>query len=572
MNDVERTDSAQVCTYNTWVIGKCRGNTPLDWGSCKKFVTSESECVAQPECHWETVSSEGHKPLVEVHWMAVEKTEGGVLGAYPFIAGDTQVGDETTISFDAGFTQVPLVYGSISGEAKGDLRVTSKDVGNFSMILQGAAADEKASYLVYNGQSAVGTAFKATGSVISYAYETAEFGECEPEDDGSEAGRRTRTVDCKRSDGETAEDYYCVGERPHETEACVMEEFVIMSVDNGRCLGPKAGDTAGEGTVVAARGSKCESDKAKFKLESGASKGFRLVNAATKMCYCQGGTASSKMMFKSDCNSELCDLEKKDESEDGTFVIKPPGRECLGTNRRRNVDRGSSKDIAAFGKGSPTNRHCEQDKARFTFIKAGSLIVNGYAADVEAGAHKKDQPHDFKHGEIAPSHDKATEMKPNKWYKDTTGEMLTDGEKLDGDHPTTHTEHPGVGWLEETNIDFELSEAGPIQTVNVGFLFKRDWQVKKPKKLQIQCSSDGTTFGNAAVFEKDDLDVPETDYKSEDGGRKVMSFQVADICGDDTTHFRLTVTPKGMNSGKNDDKDKKAVLDEVMAFAPYKFE
>jgi hypothetical protein len=380
-------------------------------------------------------------------------------------------------------------------------------------------------------------------------------------------------VDCKRSDGETAEDYYCVGERPHETEACVMEEFVIMSVDNGRCLGPKAGATAGEGTVVAARGSKCESDKAKFRLESGTSSGFRLVNSATNMCYCKAsvGAMSSTMEFKSDCNSELCDLEKKDESEDGTFAIKPFGRECLSTYRRRNVDRGSSKDILAVGKG-PKGDNCDKDKARFTFIKAGSLIVNGYAADVEAGAHKKDQPHDFKHGEIAPSHDKATEMKANKWYKDTTGEMLTDGEKLDGDHPTTHTEHPGVGWLEETNIDFELSEAGPIQTVNVGFLFKRDWQVKKPKKLQIQCSSDGTTFGNAAVFEKDDLDVPETDYKSEDGGRKVMSFQVADICGDDTTHFRLTVTPKGMNSGKNDDKDKKAVLDEVMAFAPYKFE
>merc|ERR1719235_1124143 len=88
MVNVERTDSARVCTYNTWVIGKCRGNTPLDWGSCKKFVTSESECIAHPECHWETVSSEEHKPLVEVHWLAVEKTEGGVLGAYPFIAGD----------------------------------------------------------------------------------------------------------------------------------------------------------------------------------------------------------------------------------------------------------------------------------------------------------------------------------------------------------------------------------------------------------------------------------------------------------------------------------------------------
>ena len=74
-----------------------------------------------------------------------------------------------------------------------------------------------------------------------------------------------------------------------------------------------------------------------------------------------------------------------------------------------------------------------------------------------------------------------------------------------------------------------------------------------------------------AVFTGDDFDVPDTLYKSDEGGRKLMSFQVADICGDDTTHFRLTVTPKGMNHGKNEN-DKKAVLDEVLAFAPYKLD
>jgi hypothetical protein len=439
------------------------------------------------------------------------------------------------------------------------------------MILQGAAADEKASYLVYNGQSAVGTAFKATGSVITYAYETAEFGECEPESDGSDAGRRTRTVDCKRSDGETAEDYYCIGERPHETEACVMEEFFIMNVATGRCLGPEGGATAGVGTQMAARGTKCESDKAKFKLESGASKGFRLVNAATKMCYCQGGTASAKMVFKSDCNSQLCDLEKKDESQDGTFAIEAVGGTCMKTSRRRQKNEG--RDIKL--------KSCGGDNGRFTFVKEGSLIVKGYAADVEAGTHKKEQPINTNifHGDfgkkIKPGDDHPWGIFGNdhhdKWYKDKSGQDLTDGAKLDGDHPTHHAEHPGVGWLEEAKIDFELSEAGPVQTVNVGFLYKKEWQVKKPKKLQIQCSSDGTTFGNAAVFTGDDFDVPDTLYKSDEGGRKLMSFQVGDICGDDTTHFRLTVTPKGMNHGKNAN-DKKAVIDEVNAFAPYKLD
>jgi hypothetical protein len=282
---VER-DESNICVYNEWVIGKCRGKTPLDWGSCKAFVSSESECTAHPECVWEKVEGEHTHPLVEVHWLAVEKTEEGVLGAYPFIAGDTSVGEETTVSFGAGFTQVPLVYGSASGDAKADVRVTAKDIGNFSMIVQGADAEEKVSYLVYNGQSSVGTAFKAVGNVISYAYETADFGECE--DDGSGvSGTRSRTVDCKRSDGEAAEDYYCVGERPHENQACTLARFFVMSERGGTCLGPedvvKSGVSKKE---LAAKVEKCDGDKNKFKIQSGQHGGFNLVNAATNMCYC----------------------------------------------------------------------------------------------------------------------------------------------------------------------------------------------------------------------------------------------------------------------------------------------
>merc|ERR1719487_905271 len=537
-----------VCVYNEFVIGKCRGKTALDWGSCKQYVTSETECTNHPECVWTTIEAEHTKPLVEVHWMAVEKTEDGVLGAYPFIAGETSVGDDTTVSFDAGFTQVPLVFGQDHGEAKADLRLTAKDVGNFSLTLQGASADEKTSYFVYNGQSHVGTAFKAVGSVISYAYETAEFGECVVAEGSTVSGSRTRTVDCKRSDGETAEDYYCIGERPHETEACVVESFFVMSAKNGRCLGP-IGGSAAQGVQVSARGQKCASDKSKFKLESGTEAGFRLVNLATGLCYCSQYAGSTIMHFDHKCNSALCDLEKSDPDEDGTFIISPVGHSCLRTARRRN-NQGPVKTIKA--NAGP----CGSESARFTFVKEGSLIVEAYAADVPAAGLGKVKQFIWGTG--------------GGWYKDKSGKMLTDEEHLDGDHPTTPHGHPGVGWLEEAKIDFKLHSTGPIQTVNVGWLYKRDWQIKKPQKLQIQCSADGESFGSAAVFKGSDFDMPDTEYKSDEGGRKVMSFQVGNICPDDTTTFRLIVTPKGENVGKNNNKDKKAVLDEVMAFAPFK--
>jgi hypothetical protein len=114
------------------------------------------------------------------------------------------------------------------------------------------------------------------------------------------------------------------------------------------------------------------------------------------------------------------------------------------------------------------------------------------------------------------------------------------------------------------HIDFKLLEASPIQAVNVGFTYKKNWQVKKPKKIMVQCSSDGSTFGNSAEIGGSDLEVkPRADYDDKKGGRYVMSLQVLDICPDDTTMFRLTVTPQA------GDKEKKAVIDEVTAFRPY---
>jgi hypothetical protein len=547
-----------ICVYNEKVIGRCRGNTPLDWGSCKTYVTSEDACVSHPECHWETNEAEHTAPLVEVNWIAIEKTDDGVLGAYPFIAGDTQVGDETTVTFDAGFTQVPLIYGSLSGDAKADLRVTGKDVGNMSLILQGAEADEKASYFVYNGQSAVGTAFKAEGSVITYAYEVAEFGECVASGDGV-SGDRQRTVDCKRSDGESVDDFYCVGARPHETEACVIQTFFLLNTKNGRCVGP-AGGSAGLMNILpreaAARDESCDSAKSKFKMESGQNGGFVLKNAGTGLCYCRISNDNffadkADMHFANDCSSALCDLEKEDTAPDGTFQLAPLGYlengRSIRTARRRAKGEKRTLKIGSTDAG---------DAARFAFVTEGALIIDSYVADKEAGARKKKQFKLFGHT-----------LPGGGWYKDKTGEMLKDKARLDGDFATTKAGQTGVGWLDEVAIDFTLAESGPIQTVNVGFQFMKEWQVKKPKKMQVQCSSDGETFGNPRVFSGSDLKVrPDARYKDEDGGRKVMSFQVADICGDDTALFRVTVTPQAGS------KDKKAVIDEVQAFAPFKFD
>merc|ERR1719487_757115 len=246
--------------------------------------------------------------------------------------------------------------------------------------------------------------------------------------------------------------------------------------------------------------------------------GFTLVNVATGLCYCQKSSGSKTMHFANDSSSPLCDLERKDPAEDGTFALHPVGQNCLRTARRR------GKDVQKIEMSTGS---CGSDATRFTFVTEGPLIIDEYAASIEPGTGKKSQ---FI-GLPFPVWD--------VWYKDHSGQMLTDGEHLKGDFPRTKGSQTGVGWVKEVNIDFKLAEAGPIQAINVGFQFLKDWQIKKPKRMQVLCSADGATFGNAAVFTASDMDVaPESYYKDEDGGRKVMSFQVADICPDDTTMFR----------------------------------
>jgi len=310
-----------------------------------------------------------------------------------------------------------------------------------------------------------------------------------------------------------------------------------------------------------ARIEKCVGDKNEFKIESGQQGGFRLISVATRMCYC--GKQSHSAMYFLDCDEHpadyICDLEKIDESEDGTYMVKPVGLDCgYQGSADRLISAGHHKGRKGNGK---IRTYCEDDlgknlggwsskgdwSTRFALVKRGPLPISSYKWDVDpdAGVH---------------------------WYKDMTGKMLTDGKRLKGDYPTKKEDVKGVGWLSEVNLDFTLETPGPIQTLAVGFNFHKgeeEWKVKKPKKVQVQCSSDGTEFGNAKSIQGSDIDVkPAKYYEDKSGGRAVLSFQVADICGDDTTVFRVTVTPQAVSTGK---KTGKAVIDEVRAFAPYSF-
>merc|ERR1719443_841982 len=143
--------------------------------------------------------------------------------------------------------------------------------------------------------------------------------------------------------------------------------------------------------------------------------------------------------------------------------------------------------------------------------------------------------------------------------------MLTDGKRMNGAFPVTLPGAKGVGWLSEVSLDFHLASPGPLATVTVGFNFKKKWQITRPEKLSVQCSTDGgTTFGNADTLEGNEIQVLPSSYYTElDGGRRTVAFMVADICGEDTDAFRVTVTPKA------GEKDKRAVIDEIQAFAPF---
>lgn len=169
-----------------------------------------------------------------------------------------------------------------------------------------------------------------------------------------------------------------------------------------------------------------------------------------------------------------------------------------------------------------------------------------------------------------PNPETCTTLGYKGWYEDKSGKMLTNQDRMDGDFPSTVAGMKGVGSLEEFAVDFHLATPGPIQAVKVGLMYNTDWHVRRPEKMEVQCSSDGgSTFGGTAVFDSnDDFDIkPSNYYKDDKGSRKDMTFMVADICGEDTDSFRVTVTPKG----KQGSKDKKSIIDEVTAFAPFSF-
>jgi len=383
-------------------------------------------------------------------------------------------------------------------------------------------------------------------------------------DDGSGVtGEKSRTVDCKRSDGETVDDFFCIGERPHEYEACVLQHFYVMNSVGGLCLGPEGGATAAKHLEMAAHVEKCTGEKNKFKVESGQDGGFKLINVATGLCYCQKSTNSNKMFFREQCDGPGCELKKEDTLADGSFLLTPIGRKCI---RTKSGKRPGNLKVRV----TSTESDCSTDSSRFAFVKEGGVPISKYMASIAPDAPN---PHGHK------IHFPPIELFPGlsipgflpearpPYFEDKSGKMLVDGELMKGDFPNSEHNQKGVGWLNEVSLDFTLAEPGPLQAINVGFTFKKDWQVKKPKTVEVQCSSDGTSWGNAARYHGSEIEVIPTDYyKRDKGGRKTLSFQVGDICGDDTTAYRVTVKPQA------GDKEKKAVLDEIMAFAPFSFE
>jgi hypothetical protein len=334
------------------------------------------------------------------------------------------------------------------------------------------------------------------------------------------------------------------------------------------------------------------------------------------------------MMFRKNPHDHLCEFKKEDEQPDGTFKLVPIGRKCIKTKTETKMKikvsdsengcdddgtrfafvRGGPIEIKGYIAGTAPNVVSKATKAMkdvkdlpyedcdisgtFTASRAQTEVtlvgkknnpckgkeaggqwkysVSGNTLTIENGrgttgtiaGTRPDRTITWSNGIVYT--EKHIQAYPDGWFEDKTGNMLTDGEKQDGDFAVTKEEQEGVGWLSDVHIDFKLLEASPIQAVNVGFTYKKNWQVKKPKKIMVQCSSDGSTFGNSAEIGGSDLEVkPRADYDDKKGGRYVMSLQVLDICPDDTTMFRLTVTPQA------GDKEKKAVIDEVTAFRPY---
>jgi hypothetical protein len=304
------------------------------------------------------------------------------------------------------------------------------------------------------------------------------------------------------------------------------------------------------------------------------------------------------MLFKEDCDSADCEIERFDLATDGTFMAAPVGRDgCIRTNRRRSAYAPVETNPLAV---ADSDSNCGKHGTRFAFVREGTLEISQYTpkqADCEGdcylcycnaypdlqkafcggaectneGSSLKCKNHWEVHGRNegrTPNPETCTNIGHKGWYEDKSGGMLTDGQRLDGDFPSTVAGMKGVGGLEEFTMDFQLATPGPIQAVNVGFNFMKDWQVKRPEKIQVQCSSDGgSTFGNAAAYQgNDEIKVkPNAYYTNKDGGRKVMTFMVLDICGEGTDTFRVTVTPKG----KQGSKEKKAIIDEVTAFGPF---
>jgi hypothetical protein len=470
---------------------------------------------------------------VAVHWVAFDATEGH-LSSYPFAAGlEDGVGpDGKEMKFadlfpDTTFTQVPLVFGAVATDhADGavDVRmpnVSSKDV---TLSLQGSTTEEKVSYVIYNGMGRSGAVLNAkTDLEMSYAYNVGGWSECEDDGEGEKVwGKRTRTVKCEGTNGEEYSDLYCPGARPEEHEVCQFVTIYIQSAQTGHCLRPKDSAAANYGKVKFGKTCNGKGLWRKIPTNDG-DESFWLQDFDSGLCLTSVSSTISKggaLQYRPcDKAGEKGKLKEKKTAVDGEiyYKSKKDTQYCI-----------TADGSATAGSAIKWDTGCD-DKAKNIFV-----YVDG------SGPMK-----------IAKYESNPTPNAGTVWYTDK-GNTLADGaynSKWDSSGTMV-----GVGWTTSTTMTFDLEEAGPIQTVVLGYDVKNNWKCKAPKEVSVSCSADGTTFSEKVKHTQGDFTNAGEEYGN------LINFHVANVCGSDEKHVRIEAEPEP------GDKDNKMAFDEVTVY------
>jgi hypothetical protein len=509
------------CAWNEIVVGKCRADNVVNYGACKAHMNDEAACTGAEGCSWSTNDEAHHgPPSVAVHWVAIDAGEG-YLSSYPFVAGSEEMtSDPTTLEYTEAFTQTPLVFGSVAtdrtaGEA--DLRVKMNAANATTLSLQGASTAEKASYLIYNGKGAAGSVFKATPVlVMNYSYHVSGWGECEAE--GSQ-GRRTRTVECKGSNGKAYAAPFCTGTLPHSEENCQVTSFYMLHAESGRCLAPEA-TTASEGSEVHLESAglalrTCTGEAGKLRLKAAEENGgFKVASMQTGRCLCLSG---AEWRF-SDCSAQDCAVTRTS-LPDGTFTLSPAGStSCL-------RGKPSSQTVKFY-----SNTYCSSTESQWAFVTEQTKIAS-YVSEPPLHAY-------YYYA-----------------FRDDDNTKLTDGVVMTdsfGDFPNA----PWGGAVNETDITLTLAEPAPVQTVTIGFVVSAEDWAALPAQVEVSCNG-GTPIQGV---------IP--DAGSNAFGHYEVAANVGSECGaDDVETVTIHVIGKHDNNWQGGD----AMLDEVSVFTTADF-